>query len=88
MWLGISLTPSVHFVLATDGTKKEILFRLTPLGSELFHAHRTFDRAMERGFVEFLERYNQEESAFMLRVRQDVIATSFLKLASAADEAK
>src|SRR5262245_20392932 len=39
---------------ARPNNKKEILFRLTPLGSELVDVHRAFDRQMERGFVRFL----------------------------------
>ncbi|MEO8610681.1 MAG: MarR family transcriptional regulator [Chloroflexota bacterium] len=62
--------------------KKEILFRLTPLGSELFHAHRAFDQQMERGFYTFIERYNPDEMQFLARVLQDVIDTSFLELGS------
>jgi DNA-binding MarR family transcriptional regulator len=58
--------------------KKEILFRLTPLGRELFLAHRAFDQQMERGFIQFLQRYNDDELGFMVRVLQDVVETSFL----------
>jgi DNA-binding MarR family transcriptional regulator len=60
--------------------KKEILFRLTPLGRELFHAHRAFDQQMERGFVQFLERYNTDELRLLVRVLHDAIETSFLSL--------
>jgi DNA-binding MarR family transcriptional regulator len=58
--------------------KKEILFRLTPLGRELFLAHRAFDQQMEKGFVLFLQRYDTAELAFMVRVLQDILQTSFL----------
>jgi DNA-binding MarR family transcriptional regulator len=58
--------------------RKEVLFRLTPLGRELFHAHRAFDQQMEKGFVQFLQRYDAEELRFMVRVLQDITETSFL----------
>ena len=60
--------------------KKEILFRLTPLGSEVFHAHRAFDQQMERGFYAFMTRFNADEIRFLTRVLQDVLDTSFLAL--------
>jgi DNA-binding MarR family transcriptional regulator len=58
--------------------KKEILFRLTPLGRELSEAHRAFDRQMESGFIKFLERYDADELGFLVRVLQDVLEASFL----------
>ena len=58
--------------------KKEILFRLTPLGSELFHAHRAFDEQMKHGFIQFLKRYDPDQLSFMVRVLQDVAEVSFL----------
>src|SRR5579871_4368687 len=52
--------------------KKEILFRLTPLGRELFEANRAFDAQMEQGFIHFMRRYSPDELAFVLRLVQDV----------------
>jgi DNA-binding MarR family transcriptional regulator len=60
--------------------KKEILFRTTPLGKELFHAHRAFDDQMEQSLVQFLQRYSDDEKRFIVRVLQDVLDTSFLNL--------
>lgn len=64
--------------------KKEILFRLTPLGRQLFHAHRAFDQQMERGFIQFLQRYNSDELRFVVRVLEDIAQTSFLNPADTA----
>jgi len=58
--------------------KKEVLFRTTPLGKELFHAHRAFDEQMEKGFVRFLKRYNDDELRFIVRLLQDAVEASFL----------
>ena len=60
--------------------KKEILFRLTPLGRELFDVHRAFDGQMERGFNRFLQRYRPDELRLLIRVLEDAIEASFLTL--------
>jgi DNA-binding MarR family transcriptional regulator len=60
--------------------KKEILFRLTPLGKELFELHRAFDEQMERGFLSFLQRYTADELRLLARVLHDATEASFLTL--------
>lgn len=68
--------------------KKAILFRLTPLGRELFEVHRAFDEQMERGFVRFLQRYSPDELRLLSRVLQDVTEASFLTLGLQAPAAQ
>lgn len=63
---------------ALPNNKKEILFRLTPLGKELFEAHRAFDQQMEKGFVRFLRKYQPDELRFIARLLQDISEVSFL----------
>src|SRR5215211_1211593 len=58
--------------------KKEILYRTTPLGKELFQAHRAFDEQMEEGFIRFLQKYDDEELRFIVSVLHDLTETSFL----------
>jgi DNA-binding MarR family transcriptional regulator len=58
--------------------KKEVLYRTTPLGKELFQAHRVFDEQMEKGFVQFLNQYDSHDLKFIVRVLQDLLNTSFL----------
>jgi DNA-binding MarR family transcriptional regulator len=65
---------------ALPNNKKEILFRLTPLGKQLFQVHRAFDEQMERGFVQFLKRYTPDELCLLARVLQDATEASFLTL--------
>lgn len=65
---------------ALPHNKKEILFRLTPLGKELFEVHRAFDEQMERGFLRFLQRYNADELRLLARVLHDATKASFLSL--------
>jgi len=60
--------------------KKEVLFRLTPLGRELSQAHRAFDEQMERGFRQFMARYQADELRFVTRILRDALTTSFLNL--------
>lgn len=60
--------------------KKEILFRLTPLGRAANDLHRTFDGQMERGFMRFLARYDASELAIVARILRDATEASFLDL--------
>ena len=60
--------------------KKEILFRLTPLGRELFEVHRAFDEQMERGFIRFLRHYAASDLRLLIRVLKEATAASFLDL--------
>jgi DNA-binding MarR family transcriptional regulator len=60
--------------------RKEILFRLAPLGRELFQVHRAFDEQMERGFIQFLRHYNADELRLLARVLRDAADASFLSL--------
>jgi len=58
--------------------KKEVLFRLTPLGRELSDVHRAFDQQMEQGLIKFLQRYSADELRFIVLILQDLTETSFL----------
>jgi DNA-binding MarR family transcriptional regulator len=62
--------------------KKEILYRTTSLGKELFQAHRAFDEQMEKGFVQFLQKYDEDELRFIVRVLRDATEVTFLNLES------
>jgi DNA-binding MarR family transcriptional regulator len=60
--------------------RKELLFRLTPLGRDLFDLHRTFDERMERGFIQFLQRYDVATLRLLVGVLWDATESSFLQL--------
>jgi DNA-binding MarR family transcriptional regulator len=62
--------------------KKELLFRLTPLGRDLFDLHRTFDERMERGLVQFLQRYDAAALRLLIDILRDATEASFLQLGS------
>ena len=60
--------------------KKEVHFRLTPLGKELNEVHKAFDQQMERGFIRFLGQYNQKQLATLVTVLEAATSASFLQL--------
>ena len=62
--------------------KKEILYRTTQLGKQLYEAHRAFDEQMEKEFTRFLNRYNRDELNFIVQVLQDFWNEPFLGLES------
>jgi DNA-binding MarR family transcriptional regulator len=63
---------------ARPNNKKEILYRTTPLGREIFQAHQAFDKQIEKGFIQFLERFDSDELQFIVRGLQDFLNVSFL----------
>jgi len=63
---------------ALPNNKKEILYRTTPLGKKLFHAHQAFDQQMEKGLVRFLKKYHQDELRFIIRVLRDLTEVTLL----------
>jgi DNA-binding MarR family transcriptional regulator len=60
--------------------RKELLFRLTALGRDLFDLHRAFDEQMERGFNQFLQRYDAATLRMLIAILQDATEASFLQL--------
>jgi DNA-binding MarR family transcriptional regulator len=60
--------------------RKEILFRLTPLGRQLCELHRRFDEQIERGFSRFLQRYDADDLRLLVRVLRHATEASFLTL--------
>lgn len=58
--------------------KKEILFRTTPFGRQIFEAHQLFDQEMAKGFTKFLKKYDPEELSFISRILQDLVKVKFL----------
>jgi Transcriptional regulators len=60
--------------------KKEILYRTTSLGKQLYQAHRAFDEQLEKEFARFLNRYHRDELNFIVRVLQDFLNEPFLSL--------
>ncbi len=51
--------------------KKEILFRITPLGKQVFDIHRAMHVEMEQRMSAFLRRYSADELKFIARIIHD-----------------
>lgn len=58
---------------ALPGNKKELHFRITPLGEELFELHAELHRRMESGAVKLLERYSPEELRLVAGFMEDML---------------
>jgi DNA-binding MarR family transcriptional regulator len=58
--------------------RKEVLFRLTALGHEVFEFHSAFDQRMERGFLRFLQQYDVSELRVLVRILCDAGHAAFL----------
>lgn len=68
--------------------RKEILFRLTALGAEVFQLNHDFDALMLKGFTRFFHQYTLDELRFLARILNDATRTSFLALASQERESE
>lgn len=60
--------------------KKEVLFRLTPLGRELFEVHRALHQQMGKGIIQFLQRYEPDKLEFLVGMLQDFLKTPRIDL--------
>ena len=58
--------------------KKEIYFRLTDQGKEIFVLHRQLHQDLEERGLHFLSKYSQEELHIIVRFLQDLVASSAL----------
>lgn len=56
---------------ALPNNKKEILFRMTALGREIFEVHRAMHLEMEQRMSGFLRRYSPDELRFIANIIQD-----------------
>lgn len=63
---------------SVPGNRKEVLFRLTPVGRQLFDLHRAFDARMQDGLVHFLERHPPEQLEQITAMLRDLSHYSFL----------
>ncbi|OKP74629.1 MarR family transcriptional regulator [Paenibacillus sp. P3E] len=57
--------------------KKEVLFRTTALGREVFELHQALHRQMNIGIQLFLERYTEEELSFIIRGLEDTMEATW-----------
>jgi len=62
-----------------NDNKKEVYFRLTPVGKKLFAAHHEIHSKERQRMYEFLERYSESELEFIKRLRADNAVRTRLK---------
>ena len=53
--------------------KKEYLFRITPLGKELFNLHEVMHRENDIKIYKFLNKYKTQDLQFLIEMRLDFI---------------
>ncbi|WP_337098816.1 MarR family transcriptional regulator [Paenibacillus sp. YIM B09110] len=58
--------------------KKEILFRTTPLGKEIYQLHFDMHRQIDIGVNRYLKRYNESELQFLVNALSEALHTSWL----------
>lgn len=60
--------------------KKEILFRTTSLGKEIFHLHQALHRQIDIGVWQFLQRYNTDQLLFLNKCLEDTLNASWVNV--------
>lgn len=71
------------FVIKTSSlpnNKKEVLFHITPLGKEIFQIHRDLHEELNKGAIQFLKKYDENELRFLTRALRDASVTSWITL--------
>ncbi|WP_312114924.1 MarR family transcriptional regulator [Brevibacillus reuszeri] len=58
--------------------KKEVLFRTTSVGNEVFDLHSKLHERIEVGVTRFLQKYTEEELRLMIRVLSDSLTASWI----------
>ncbi|MEK5641223.1 hypothetical protein BK138_15020 [Paenibacillus rhizosphaerae] len=59
--------------------KKEVLFRLTPLGREIYDLHEALHGQIERNAKRFMQRYTLDELQLLAAGMRDTLGTSFVE---------
>ncbi|WP_449621534.1 winged helix DNA-binding protein [Robertmurraya sp. Marseille-Q9965] len=60
--------------------KKEILFRTTSLGKEMFYLHEALHRQIKMGVQQFLQRYDTNQLRFLIHSLEDTLNASWVNL--------
>ncbi|MFD1136288.1 MarR family transcriptional regulator [Paenibacillus urinalis] len=60
------------------GNKKEVLFRTTSLGREINRLHEALHQKIDIGVHRFLQRYDEEELEFLVKVLHETWQTSWI----------
>ncbi len=65
--------------------KKEVLFRLTPMGQKVFNLHNELHIHIESNVREFLGRYDLEQMRFLLECMKDTANMSWVRFDEGVD---
>ncbi len=65
--------------------KKEVLFRLTPMGQKVFNLHNELHIHIESNVREFLGRYDLEQMRFLLECMKDTADMSWVRFDEGVD---
>ncbi|MBB3129053.1 DNA-binding MarR family transcriptional regulator [Paenibacillus rhizosphaerae] len=68
--------------------KKEVLFRLTPLGKDIYDLHEALHGQIERNAKRFMQRYTLDELQLLAAGMRDTLGTSFVEPADGQEEAE
>lgn len=66
--------------------KKELHFRITPIGETIYALHERLDERIEIGASRFMANYSSEQLGFVRDIMQNLNATSFIQLAEMDDD--
>ncbi|MBP1975151.1 winged helix DNA-binding protein [Cohnella thailandensis] len=66
--------------------RKEVLFRLTSLGRQIFEIHQRLHVHMNRNVREFLSRYDLDQLRFLVQCMKDTVETSWVRLEKGEEE--
>lgn len=58
--------------------KKEVLFRTTSVGKEIYRLHQALHHQIDIGANRFLQRYNEEELRFLVNALREILHTSWI----------
>ncbi|KQN96059.1 MarR family transcriptional regulator [Paenibacillus sp. Leaf72] len=58
--------------------KKEVLFRTTSLGKEIYRLHEALHHQIDIGVNRFLQRYNEDELSFLVNALSETLHTSWV----------
>lgn len=70
----------IIFMEYLPDNKKEILFRTTSLGREIYHLHRALHHQIDINVNGFLQRYKENELQFLVNALGETLHTSWIHL--------
>ncbi|QJD82948.1 MarR family transcriptional regulator [Cohnella herbarum] len=66
--------------------KKEILFRTTLLGKEIYRLHQALHHLIDSGANRFLQKYNESELQFLVNALGEILRTSWINSETTREE--